>query len=105
MVTTRLPHAQLELLTSALDLPLRAYIELCRAWPLPMRAYMVGHLGKLSDEWRRVTIYDQLNPAYAKYYSRDEARALFADAGFVDVRLHNRHGYSWLIVGTKPASS
>lgn len=47
-------------------------------------------------------IYDQLNPAYAKYYRRDEARALLEDAGFQDVRLHHRHGYSWTVLGTHP---
>jgi DNA-binding IclR family transcriptional regulator len=26
-----------------------------------------------------------------------------ADAGFVDIALHHRHGYSWSLVGTKPA--
>jgi SAM-dependent methyltransferase len=100
-VTTRLSHDQLERVAGALDVPLRGYIRLCKSWPLPMRAYMVDHIGKLSDEWRRVTIYDQLNPAYAKYYSREDARSLFESAGFSDVRLHHRHGYSWLVVGTR----
>ena len=51
---------------------------------------------------RYLVIYDQLNPAYAKYYRRDEAIALLADAGFADVAAHHRHGYSWTVIGRKP---
>jgi hypothetical protein len=46
-------------------------------------------------------IYDQLNPAYAKYYTRDEAQSLLERHGFSDVRLHHRHGMSWTVVGTR----
>jgi hypothetical protein len=67
-----------------------------------MHAYMTEHLGRLSRDAQVLTIYDQLNPAWARYYTESEARALFADAGFVDIRLNHRHGYSWTVVGTKP---
>jgi len=50
---------------------------------------------------RRLVIYDQLNPAYAKYYTREEAQDLLARQGFVDIRLHHRHGVSWTVLGTK----
>jgi len=56
----------------------------------------------LSPDKRRVVIYDQLNPAYAKYYTREEACALLARHGFDDIRLHHRHGISWTVVGTRP---
>jgi SAM-dependent methyltransferase len=101
-MTTRLPHPVLAALTRALDIPLRGYIALSRVAPVPMRDYMRNHLGRMAPETRRLTIYDQLNPAYARYYTEAEARALFERAGFVDVRLHHRHGYSWLVVGKRP---
>jgi hypothetical protein len=63
-----------------------------------MRRVMVP----LAPDKRRVVIYDQLNPAYAKYYTRAEAFAALADHGFADVRIHHRHGISWTVVGTKP---
>jgi hypothetical protein len=47
-------------------------------------------------------MYDQLNPAYAKYYTRTEAIDLLERAGFVNVRVHHRHGYSWTVIGEKP---
>lgn len=101
-VTRHLPHGLLNATVQLLDLPLRAYIAACRRLgSLPLAEYMRGHLGKLDTYARRLTIYDQLNPAWAKYYSRSEAEALLADAGFVDVRSHHRHGYSWTVIGTR----
>jgi len=58
--------------------------------------------GKLERRRRYEVIFDQLNPAYAKYYRAAEARALFEAVGFVDIRLHHRHGYSWTVVGRRP---
>lgn len=101
-ITRRLPHRWLKGLVHVLDLPLVAYIAACRlAGGLPLAAYMRKHLGLLDPYARRLTIYDQLNPAWAKYYSRDEAEALVKDAGFAKVRSHHRHGYSWTVTGVK----
>ncbi len=100
-VTTRLPHWCLATLTWLLAVPLAAYIAVCRWIPLPMHRYMRSHLAKLTPAQRRLTIYDQLNPAYAKYYTEAEAIRLLADNGFVDVQTHRRHGYSWTVIGTR----
>jgi SAM-dependent methyltransferase len=102
-VTIRLPHAALAALTSALCIVTDAYVFLCRFLPLPMRRYMLGVMAKLTPEKRRLNIYDQLNPAYAKYYTRRECAELMRAAGFTGVELHHRHGYSWSVVGTKPS--
>ena len=102
-VTKHLPDPVLAGLVRVLDLPLVAYIALCRWLPLPMAVYMREHLGKLPPDARRLTIFDQLNPAYAKYYRRDEVEALFSAGGFTDIQLYRRHGYSWSVIGTKPA--
>jgi SAM-dependent methyltransferase len=101
-VTRRLPHPLLAGLVWLIDVPLVAYIALCRFLPLPLRGYMRRIMVRLDGPKRRLTVYDQLNPAYAKYYTRDEAEALLRDAGFVDVRSHHRHHYSWSLVGTRP---
>lgn len=101
-VTKRLPHRLLLLVCRLLDLPLVAYIAACRrVAALPLAAYMRGHLGRLDAYARRLTIYDQLNPAWAKYYRKEEAEALLKNAGFLDVRSHHRHGYSWTVIGVK----
>jgi len=104
LVTTHLPHSSLAALVWLLYGPLACYILACRILPLPLHGYMTEVIGKMSPEKRRLVIYDQLNPAYAKYYTRAEALELIRRAGFVDVQIHHRHGYSWTVLGTKPAA-
>lgn len=103
-LTRRLPHALLAALVWMIDLPLVCYIALCRFLPLPLRGYMREVMARLDGPKRRLTVYDQLNPAHAKYYTRQEAEALAHSSGFVDVAIHHRHGYSWTVVGTRPPS-
>lgn len=101
-ITRRMPDFLLAGLAHALVPALSLYVLLCRVAPLPMRDYMRNVIGRYGWRHRFLTIFDQLNPAYAKYYAEDEARQLLAGAGFVNVRLYNRHGYSWTIVGERP---
>jgi SAM-dependent methyltransferase len=101
-VTTRLPHFALAFLCSALTILVDAYIFACRWIPLPMRDYMLHTLSRVSRDKRKLTIYDQLNPTYAKYYRGEEVREMLERAGFCDVRLHHRRGYSWTALGVKP---
>jgi SAM-dependent methyltransferase len=101
-ITTRLPDWVLRAVSSVLNVAADAYIAGCRVLPLPLRGYTREVFAKLDRRKRFLVIFDQLNPAYAKYYREDEARALFEQAGFVDVKLHHRHGYSWTVVGRRP---
>jgi hypothetical protein len=94
-----MPHSALVGFTWMLGFALDAYIGLCHLFPLPMRAYVRNVLAKFSPQVRRLTIYDQLNPTYAKYYSMLEAEALLVDSGFSDVNIYHRHGYSWSVLG------
>jgi SAM-dependent methyltransferase len=104
-ITRRLPDPLLAAFCRVLNLLLTPYIWLCRFLPLPMRTYMRAHLAKLSWEARCLTLFDQLNPAEARYYRENEARDLLEKAGFQDVRLYRRHGYSWTVIGTRPAGT
>jgi len=98
-----LPHSILAGLCWALWFPLLAYIKLCKVLAfLPMSGYFVNVVDKCDSGVQRLIIYDQLNPAYAKYYTQDEAEQLLAKAGFINVRLFHRHGYSWSVAGDKP---
>jgi SAM-dependent methyltransferase len=100
--TRRLPHSGLALFVGALYPAFWCYMHACRWLPLPLADYMRRIMLPLTPSKRRVVIYDQLNPAYAKYYTREEAYRALAEFGFTDIRLHHRHGYSWTVVGTKP---
>jgi hypothetical protein len=102
-VTTRLPDRALRAMSSVLNVAADAYIMGCRVFPLPLRDYMRCVFGKLDRRKRFLVIFDQLNPAYAKYYSEKEAWALLEQAGFADIKLHHRHGYSWTVLGRRPS--
>jgi SAM-dependent methyltransferase len=104
ILTKHLPHFLLATLVEIIYWPLLFYIKFCHAFPLPLRGYMLSVLEKMSPEKRRLIIYDQLNPAYAKYYTRLEAEKLLSDRKFINIRIHHRHGYSWTVIGTKPHS-
>lgn len=101
-LTRRLPHRALALLVRALYPLFWCYMTACRWLPLPLAAYMRRVMQPLTPAKRRVVIYDQLNPAYAKYYTRAEAHDVLARQGFRNIQLHHRHGYSWTVVGSKP---
>ncbi len=103
-LTTRVPHGALAAISWLLTLPLSGYVVACRVLPLPLRDYMLSVIRRLSWKKRYLNIYDQLNPAYARYYRREEAIELLARAGFADVRVHHRHGYSWTVTGIRPES-
>jgi len=103
VLTKRLPHFILTSLVEVTYWPLVLYIKLCHILPLPLKGYMLSVLEKMSPEKRKLIIYDQLNPSYAKYYTRQEAEKLLLDGKFENARLHHRHGYSWTVIGTKPS--
>ncbi|OGP90872.1 MAG: hypothetical protein A2157_05355 [Deltaproteobacteria bacterium RBG_16_47_11] len=101
-LTRHLPHFALATLVWMIYFPLLTYILLCRQFPLPLRPYLLSVFGRMSPDKRRLVIYDQLNPAYAKYYTRFEAEKLLREGRFENIRSHHRHGYSWTVMGTKP---
>jgi SAM-dependent methyltransferase len=104
VVTKRLPHFILAPLVEIIYWPLALYVKLCHRLSLPLRGYMVSVLEKMSPEKRRLIIYDQLNPEYAKYYTRFEAEKLLSDGKFENIRVHHRYGYSWTVIGTKSST-
>jgi SAM-dependent methyltransferase len=101
-VTTRLPPGPTEVLARVLSALFTMYMAVSRVVPLPLRGYIQHVIGKFPPERRVQVIFDQMKPAYAKYYRRHEAIELVRSAGFEDVRIHHRHGYSWTVIGTKP---
>lgn len=102
-ITTRLPHRMLVLLAAGCTVAPELYVLLCRLLPfLPLADYMRNVFGRFSRDKRRLVVYDQLKPAYAKYYTQAEARSLLESAGFVDVKLYHRRSYSWTVHGRRP---
>tara|TARA_B100000401_G_scaffold63467_1_gene37615 strand:- start:354 stop:545 length:192 start_codon:yes stop_codon:yes gene_type:complete len=63
---------------------------------------MLNVIGRMSDKNQKLTIFDQLNPLYSKYYKKSEVYELLAKNGFINVNVFKRHGYSYSAVGIKP---
>ena len=99
--TSILPRWFTNLMSHALLPVLNIYCGLASKFKLPMWQYMRGHIAKLNNHCRRLTIFDQLNPSWAKYYTKEEAFELLNQAGFKNIKMFNRHGYSWSVVGEK----
>ena len=78
------------------------YGKLTKQIRLPLRAYFINHYLLLDHHAQLLTLYDQLNPAYTKYYKKTEAVQLLKTIGFQDVGIYRRHGYSWTVIGTRP---
>lgn len=101
-LTTRVPHFALVSIIELLYVVLCGYRFLGLLLPLPLNKYISKVWWPMTSKKRRLVIYDQLNPTYAKYHKRHEAIALLEDAGFTEVKVHHRHGYSWCVWGRKP---
>lgn len=68
---------------------------------LPLSEYIQKVFTPCGATERKYIVFDQLNPAYAKYYTKKGIKSELENAGFIDVKLAHRHGYSWTAVGTK----
>jgi SAM-dependent methyltransferase len=102
LVTRNLPIAVNEAIAWLLYPIVLGYAAIaCRLSYLPLSNYLSNVFMRFPPGERRLVILDQINPRWAKYYTRQEAEALLRDAGFKDVRLHHRHGYSWTVCGSK----
>jgi len=102
LLTKIIPHKLLLKFSRLLVKPLIVYSYLCKKFNwLPLSTYIINHLSKLEKEEIQLTIYDQLNPAYSKYYTKAQALRLLKNAGFINISIYHRHGYSWTVVGDK----
>lgn len=100
-ITKQLPDSWLDKMSACLNYAIQPYIWACKVLPLPLRGYLLNVFGKCGWEKRKYIIFDQLNPAYAKYYKREELNALLDAAGFQEIEFYHRHGYSWTAVARK----
>lgn len=101
-ITKILPDKALALFCKLLCYAAEAYGFICRFLPLPLQSYFRNQFMKLDHQKRELTIYDQLKPAYAKYYRKKEAIDLLSGSEFINIKTYHRHGYSWTLVGEKP---
>jgi hypothetical protein len=62
---------------------------------------MINVISKCSFEKRKFIIFDQLNPSYSKYYSKNEVENLLKKSGFKKIQITNRLNYSWTAIAEK----
>ena len=100
-LTRLMPDKLLNLFSVFLNLFLSVYIFFCKYFNLPLKKYMINVLKKCSFEKRKYVIFDQLNPSYSKYYTKQDLETLLTKAGFKKFELFNRHQYSWTAIAEK----
>ena len=100
-ITKFMPDKLLNLFSIFLNFFLFIYIFFCRYLNLPLKNYMINVLKKCSFEKRKYIIFDQLNPSYSKYYTKQDVETLLTKSGFKKIEIFNRHQYSWTAIAEK----
>ena len=100
-ITRYMPDKFLNLFSIFLNLFLSIYIFFCKYLNLPLKNYMINVLKKCSFEKRKYIIFDQLNPSYSKYYTKQDVETLLTKSGFKKFEVFNRHQYSWTAIAEK----
>ncbi len=80
-----LPNKLLYALCVALAVPATLYAALCSVVPLPLSHYFSNVYSKMNWHHRVMLIFDQLNPTYVRFLSRQDLETLFKEAGFSDI--------------------
>lgn len=101
-ITFKITKKNLLKLCHILNIFLMPYRFMCLIFPfLPMTKYFITIFNPLGWKSQVMTIFDQLNPSYAKYYTYDEAYRLMEEAGFEDIKIEQIENYSWSVKGSK----
>ena len=100
-ITRFMPDVLLNIFSIFLNFFLSIYVFLCTFLNLPLRNYMLNVIKKCSFEKRKYIIFDQLNPYYSKYYTKEEVKNLLIKSGFKKFEIFSRHQYSWTALAEK----
>ncbi|MGI4851309.1 MAG: class I SAM-dependent methyltransferase [Janthinobacterium lividum] len=97
-----LPSFLISIISNMLNFVLYFYMKLCKVFSFfPLSQYLNSVMSKLSWKKRTIVIYDQLAPAYAKYYSYQDCLNLMKQSKFKKYDITHRKGYSWVIIAEK----
>jgi SAM-dependent methyltransferase len=100
-MTSLIPDLLLNYFSTFLALLLSIYCTLFKKFNYPMKRYFENNFMKCNLKMRKYIIFDQLNPTYSKYYSKNEIESLVMLAGFKILSTTHRHGYSWTLILAK----
>ncbi len=97
-ITIILPDFILRIISQFLTVTTYFYGFLCKFLSLPLKDYFINVFNKFSFKHRSYVIFDQLNPSYAKYFTKQELIANLEDAGFKIEILNHRLKYSYTVI-------
>ena len=96
LITSRLPPALLYRLMYAASIPLYLFVKV-----VPTRSMYLSQLKGFKFRHIHLIVFDHFLPSIARYYRREEAVALLADAGLTDIVSTHCNNISWMVIGTK----
>ena len=100
-ITIYLPDFILRVISHILNLLTYVYGFFCKFFNLPLRKYFIELFNKCSFQKRSYIIFDQLNPSYAKYFTKNELNDVLKKSNFINIKINNRHGYSHTAIAEK----
>jgi SAM-dependent methyltransferase len=103
-ITNKLNDRLLSLLSAGLAITLTLYgWTTQRLWlrRAPLYEYLSTTFNHLPMRFKKIVIFDQLNPGWSDYYSREDLHSLLSEGGFTDIKIEEKDGYSWTAICTK----
>lgn len=100
-ITSIMPDFMLRVFSQFLAILTYPYGFLCKFLPLPLKKYFVTMFNKFSFKHKSYVIFDQFNPSFYKYFSKEELTNELNEAGFKVESLVNTVGHQYTVVCSK----
>lgn len=100
-ITINLPDFSLKILSNFLCVLTYIYGFLCKFIRLPMQKYFLNFFNKFSFEKKSYIIFDQLNPSFAKYFTKKEFEEELRESNFQIDHIEHRLNYSYTAICSK----
>ena len=100
-ITIYLPDFILKIITNFLTIITYFYGFLCKFINLPLHKYFKNVFNNFSFQKKNYVIFDQLNPSFAKYFTKFEIMELLSQQNFKIIELKRRHNYSYTAICEK----
>lgn len=103
-ITNKLNDRLLSLISFSLAITLTLYGRTIQGLCLrraPLYQYLSTTFNHLPIRFKKIVVFDQLNPGWSDYYSREELCSLLSEGGFSDITIEEKDGYSWTAICTK----
>ena len=100
-ITSIMPDSILRIFSKFLAVLTYPYGFLCKFLPLPLKKYFLTMFNKFSFKHKSYVIFDQFNPSFYKYFSKEELINELNEAGFKVENLVNTVGHQYTVICSK----